>query len=156
MMFVLDASAIFSGHIPDGTCLVTPEVYGEIRDTGSKQLIDSYISSGNVRIERCTEKSFGRISEAREKYSEPLSHPDMCSLALAMDTGSTLVTDDYGIQNIARVLSIPYSSAKSKGISKVFLWKWRCIGCRKVYDNPSDTGCDICGSPLRKFRVNKR
>jgi len=80
-----------------------------------------------------------------------LSEADVHVIALARQTGSTILTDDYSIQNIAMVLGIPYRPVSQKGIDAVFLWKYRCTGCRKIFD-AAVKECPVCGSEVRSYR----
>ena len=67
-----------------------------------------------------------------------------------------VVTDDYSIQNVLKIMGIPYRSVLTKGIEDVVGWVKICKGCKKKY--PSDTvliECEICGSPIYRKRINK-
>jgi UPF0271 protein len=80
-----------------------------------------------------------------------LSEADIQVLALAFETSATILTDDYSIQNIAATLKIPFRPVSQKGIAEVFHWKYRCTGCKKVYDRNMPE-CPICGAKVRSYR----
>jgi len=75
-------------------------------------------------------------------------------LALALDLKAELLTDDYSIQNLARVMGVRYRGVGMKEIKEVVRWKYRCTGCRKEWDE-NYPDCPICGSPLRSSRSRK-
>jgi len=68
----------------------------------------------------------------------------------------TLITDDYSIQNVARLLEISTQSFKYKGIKKYIQWEIYCKTCFKIY-NPSMFGkeCFVCGDIIKR-RPRKR
>jgi len=86
---------------------------------------------------------------------DSLSDADISILALANEIGATIVTDDYGIQNIASVMGLDAISAKTEGIEKEFIWGRKCTGCGKKYPPGKEMVCEVCGSPLRRY-VKKR
>jgi rRNA maturation endonuclease Nob1 len=89
-----------------------------------------------------------------------LSSIDLKLLALAMERGATLFTDDYRLQNLCSRAEIPWASVMTEGIDSIWSWEVRCTGCGVEHEIPSQTSaskgdigdCDICGSPLRAKR----
>ena len=78
----------------------------------------------------------------------------MTVIALAIDLNGTIWTDDYSIQNVARILGIGFKPVGMEGIKKVVKWNYKCTGCGKWYkDNQPD--CPICGSALKGCRRKK-
>ncbi|NLI74385.1 MAG: nucleic acid-binding protein, partial [Euryarchaeota archaeon] len=80
-----------------------------------------------------------------------LSPVDMEILAIAIDVKGMILTDDYSIQNLAKVLGLEYKSIGTKGIKEIFTWKYRCRGCGRIFNENMDD-CPICGSALRSIR----
>jgi UPF0271 protein len=81
----------------------------------------------------------------------------LLALALELKTeGYTpqIVTDDYSIQNLAAYLGIVYRPVGMKGIKRVLKWKYKCIGCGRIFDEKIKE-CPICGSSLRSVRSRK-
>ncbi len=66
----------------------------------------------------------------------------------------TIWSDDYSIQNVAKVLGIPFRSIGTDGIKKVVKWNYQCIGCHKWYKEKLSE-CPICGSEMRVCRRKK-
>jgi UPF0271 protein len=60
-----------------------------------------------------------------------------------------ILTDDYGLQNIARVLGVEYSSVATRGITSVFEWLVHCPGCGRRVRGDAKV-CPDCGSRLTK------
>jgi UPF0271 protein len=106
-----------------------------------------------LRTSEPTSATVKRVKGAAEKTGDSgrVSPTDIEVLALAIDMEAMLLTDDYSLQNLAAFLSIPYKAVGMKGIKKVFKWKYRCTGCRKVFDKQHQE-CPVCGSPLRSVR----
>ena len=84
-----------------------------------------------------------------------LSGVDLEILALAMESNSTLVTDDYRLQNLCELAGIAWSSVTTEGIRSMWSWQLRCSGCRSIVDTPDSPSpdknlgnCRECGSEL--------
>jgi len=84
-----------------------------------------------------------------------LSSVDFEILALAVERGATLFTDDYRLQNLCELAEIAWSSVMTEGIRSMWSWDLRCIGCASVFpvpDSPSPDrklgNCRECGSEL--------
>jgi UPF0271 protein len=90
-----------------------------------------------------------------------LSLVDKKLLALALSIKKlqgnvTVITDDYTMQNVLKILEIPYKSVLTSGIKQIYAWKRICKGCKKEYsDDYSYDECEICGSPIYKKRIKK-
>lgn len=151
MSYVLDSSAIFSGHIPSGQCFITPQIESEIRDINSLKMLSSYISSGIVNVRESSKSSQNEVEITIARTGDSLSPADISVLALALDLKATVVTDDYGIQNTASELGLEAISAKTEGIDSRFEWGLKCTGCGKKYPSGKKMSCEICGSPLKKY-----
>ncbi len=72
------------------------------------------------------------------------------------DLSPTVVTDDYSIQNVLKIMEIPFRSVLTRGIEDVVGWIKFCKGCKKTYpSNYTGTDCEICGSPISRKRTKK-
>ncbi len=87
-----------------------------------------------------------------------LSPVDLDLLALAMESGLPLVTDDYRLQNCCKSAGLVYETVKTTGIDAQWEWKLVCSGCKVELDSRetdasdrkgSHGSCDRCGAPLR-------
>lgn len=148
---VLDTSALYYGKdFPQGYELViTPGVARELDKEGMAERLELLLAT-RIRISSPTRKSLDSVRRAAEQTgdSRRLSPTDTEVLALALELGYQLVTDDYSIQNTAAVLGVSCRGIEQEGITKVLKWKARCIGCGRTYD-PDVEVCSVCGSPTR-------
>lgn len=151
---VLDTSALYYGKdFPDGLELViTPGVAQELAKEGMGERLELLLAT-RVRVSSPTKKSLESVRRAagRTGDSRRLSPTDAEVLALALDLGYQLVSDDYSIQNAAAVLGIPCRGMEQGGIKEVFTWRARCIGCGRTYEPDVDV-CSVCGSPTKTSR----
>lgn len=163
-VYVLDSSGIiggfFSKKIPNFT---TSQVIMEVKDLKSQLFLQSAMDNGHITIKEPHPHDLKEVEEIITQSGDllRLSDVDKQVLALALTLKSdkklpTVVTDDYSIQNVLKIMGIPYRSVLTKGIKDVVGWIKFCKGCKKIY--PSDyslTDCEICGSPISRKRVKK-
>ena len=139
--------------LPPGEVHVTPGVVRELRKHKDPRL---RYWEDLLKVSYPHDETLAKVREAAQRTGDDarLSPTDMEVLALAMDLGALLLTDDYSIQNLARTMGVEHSGVGLKGIKEVVCWRYRCTGCRKVWDE-NHPDCPICGSPLRSFRSRK-
>jgi UPF0271 protein len=152
--YVLDTSVLYYGKdLPQGfECVITPGVVRELDREGMSARLELLMAT-RVRVSSPSDRSLRKVSEESEKTgdSRRLSEADKELLALALDLGYELITDDYSIQNLARAMGIPARGFDQKGITEVFEWQARCKGCGKLF--PADVRvCDVCGTETRTRR----
>jgi len=89
-----------------------------------------------------------------------LSLADQSVLALALDWKHIkqicISSDDYAIQNLAKILNIPFSPTMTHGIKKSIIWEIFCPGCGKRYKKYSTKSCKICGTSLKRKATKKK
>lgn len=156
MRRVLDSSALLTGRQFPGELFTTPAVLRELRRHGMTPQLDAILGT-QVRIGSPSREALSRVRSASESTGDAhrLSPTDLELLALAADLDATLVTDDYSIQNVARVLSIPFEVVMAPGIAEQWHWSYRCTGCRKIWPEWHDE-CPTCGAPLRTARPRRQ
>ncbi|MDD2410887.1 MAG: nucleic acid-binding protein [Candidatus Methanomethylophilaceae archaeon] len=150
-MLIMDTSAFFTmDWIPKEDFLCPPGIVEELQRFDDPRLA---LWDDRLRVSDCTRQSLERVKEEARKTGDlgRLSPVDLTVLALALDTGGTIMTDDYSIQNVARSMGMPYRAVGTAGITKKFKWNYRCIGCGKWFKERSDE-CPICGSAMRAHR----
>lgn len=152
--YVLDTSVLYYGKdFPeDFELVVTPGVIRELDKEGMGQRLELLLAT-RIRISSPSKRSLERVEKEAGKTgdSRRLSPTDKELLALSAELGYELVTDDYSIQNLARVMGIPCRGFDQRGITEVFEWQARCRGCGKVF--PANVRvCDVCGSETRPRR----
>lgn len=150
-MLVLDTSALFTMDAPPDEDYVCPT--GVIRELESFDDPRLALWGDLLRTSDCSKESLAIVDEAARKTGDAgrLSPMDRTVIALALDVDGTILSDDYSIQNVARVLGIEFRAVGTKGIKKVVKWNYQCIGCRKWYKEKSEE-CPVCGSPMRACR----
>jgi UPF0271 protein len=136
--------------------VIPPGVVRELEKEGMGERLQLLLAT-RVRVLDPSDRSTKRVEEEARRTgdSRRLSDTDKEVLALALDLGYQLVTDDFSIQNLAAVLGIPYMGQEQRGISRVLEWESRCVGCGKRL--PADVEeCDICGSATKSVRKRGR
>ena len=149
MNVVLDAGAFFSRFMPEGKAGTTPAVAAEVRDAESRRHLDALRAAGILSFAEPSDASLSQVRNSCARAGDTLSFADVSILALAIDTGARLITDDYGVQNVALRLGIPWSPSRTEGITGPVRWKCRCSGCGRRYPPSShDEACEVCGSRI--------
>jgi len=162
-VYVLDASGIIGGFISSKHKNITiSAVISEIKDLKSQITMQSALDHGKIIIKEPDSDSLNQVQGAIENSGDilRLSEVDIRVVALAItlktNYNPTVVTDDYSIQNILKILEIPYRSVLTEGIKQTYGWIKICRGCRKKY--PSDykwDDCEICGAAVYRKRIKK-
>jgi len=155
--YVLDTSVLYYGKdLPDGyECFITPGVVRELDKEEMGERLEMLLAT-KVRVLSPSDRSLQRVNKEAVQTgdSRRLSETDKELLALALDLGYELLSDDYSIQNLARVLGIPYRGMDQKGIAEVFEWQAKCKGCGKVFSADVRV-CDVCGTGTKIRRRKK-
>lgn len=149
---VLDSSALFYGKdFPPGwELVVSPGVIRELEKHGMGERME-FLLAARVRVFSPGARSLDRVRKEAGRTGDlaKLSETDLEILALGLDHGYEIVSDDYAIQNVAEALGIPHRGIDQKGITHAIEWKARCTGCGKMF-GPDVTECDVCGSPTKR------
>lgn len=152
--YVLDTSVLYYGKdLPaDHELVISPGVVRELEKEGMGQRLELLLAT-RLRVLSPSKRSVAKVENeaGRTGDSSRLSNTDKEILALAMELGYVLMTDDYSIQNVATVLGVPYRGLDQKGITKVLEWESRCTGCGKVF-GAEVKECSVCGSPTKTRR----
>ncbi len=165
--YVLDTSAIIYGFNPqlvDGDHYITPLVESELFGRKTRTITDLYLSSGRLKIRSPADK-YRAIVKSRAGSSgdlSVLSETDLEVVALALqlaEEGSPpiVVSDDYSLQNLCRMLGIEFKPMMTKGISQEFWWFLFCPACGATYEHSlKATECQVCGHQLRRKVYSKK
>ncbi|KZX10084.1 PIN domain-containing protein [Methanobrevibacter filiformis] len=161
--YILDASAFIGGFEPKSSLNFTiPEITDEVKDMKSKLILEEAINENKLTIKEPSQISNEKIDNVISNSGDNLrlSGADKKLLSLALDLSNEMIvkiiTDDYSIQNVAKILNIIYESILTEGIKGVYNWAKTCNGCRKEYEDsyPHDD-CEICGSKIFKKRIKR-
>jgi len=152
MKRVLDASALLAGRQFPGELVTVPGVLRELQRYGMTPQLEAVLDT-QVRVLSPGEDARERVRAAGESTGDAhrVSPTDRDLLALALELGATLVTDDYSIQNLARILGISYEAILTPGIKETWTWSYRCTGCGRTWPEWHEE-CPVCGSPLKTAR----
>jgi len=148
MSTVLDTSFFFGDFPVEGDLFTVPSVLDELKDIRAKGNFEKWCARG-LRVQSPTEEGRKRvISAARTtKDVSVISGTDQDLLALALDLGADLHTDDFAIQNIALLLgvrTVPILQRKARRVH----WKYRCSGCGRYAEQ--DGECPVCGASIKR------
>jgi UPF0271 protein len=149
--YVLDTSAFIYGMMPGGEMETVPAVYGEVKDAQSRIRLE--LMEG-LKVIEADARYVGLVAEAARKTGDDkrISKADGDLLALALQEKEAgkdvaLLTDDYAVQNVARVLGIRVTALRQKKSRRSVAWEKRCTGCGRSFADGEV--CPVCGSPLR-------
>jgi UPF0271 protein len=118
---------------------------------GSYSLLEILVEADNLRIVDPDEKYANEVYNVTIQsgdYSK-LSKADISVLALAYQLGKTLISDDFAVENTAKLLGISIMPLVTKGIKHIRKWISFCGTCGKGY-GPNITECSICGNRLKR------
>lgn len=139
---------------PGEDTVIPSAVLGELKPGGrDRRHLDNLIAAG-ARLVEAAPAMQARVRAEAKKGGEDgrLSVADVDVLAVALETGGELVTDDYTIQNLARRLAVPIRSMMEAGIVVEYRFIPRCIGCRRIFDAPPKGDCPVCGSVVKMVK----
>ncbi|MCJ7479382.1 MAG: hypothetical protein MUP63_04365 [Candidatus Nanohaloarchaeota archaeon QJJ-7] len=118
--------------------VTVPSVKQELE---SEEARERYENS-DIDAYRPGEENVMKVKERVEELGDELSTADIRVLALALERGSTVVSDDYGVQNVASSLDIEYEGFSQGNIDKEMEWKKICSRCGEEVEGGS---CGRCG-----------
>jgi len=165
---VLDTSALIMGYETaevEAEHYTVPSVREEIhRDDIRKLRLDSAINSGHITVRSPDPKYRGETQRVIGEMGEAdaLSEADAELLALGAQLKgegweTTVVSDDYSVQNVASELGLGFKGLATQGIKRQFRWETYCPGCRRTFEEPQEDGvCPICGTDLKRRPSRKR
>lgn len=150
--FVLDTSAILSRkfNLNQDNLVIPESVMEEIR-LGKIARNLTWQEEG-LKIFRPVAASISRVREAAAMTGdlEKLSSTDIEVIAVALEVGGTIVTDDFAIENVASGLGLKFLGADLRPISREIRWQFRCSGCGKKFSAPRKE-CPVCGHEVRRI-----
>ena len=148
MKSVLDTSLFFIEYPLTGELFTTPSVIAELKDLRSKCRYETLLATG-LRVQEASIESLEKVRDAAVVVGDAgrLSETDAGILALALDIGGTLFSDDFAVQNVALALGIPVQPALQRKAKKR-IWRFRCPGCGHTAEK--EGGCPVCGSQIKR------
>jgi len=157
--YILDTSALLSGkpiNISSGPMITTPGVAAELRPGGRDYRSFQLLQEKGLCIHEPSPTSLARCREAAARSGDiaRLSPTDLEILAVALDINrdplqeAVILTDDYSIQNLARILQVKYLGLSQEGITRQIKWVVCCPGCGRRFADKVSV-CPICGTKTR-------
>jgi len=148
MRYAVDASFFFSEAVLEGGLFTPPSVAEEVTDARSRCRLEVLLESG-LSVVSPSGESITRVREAAGETGDAtrLSPADTDLLALSLDLGAVVATDDFAIQNVAQRLGLGVEGILQRK-ARPRRWKFRCPGCRRRYSAPGT--CPVCGSTLSR------
>jgi endoribonuclease Nob1 len=157
--YALDAGAFYSGIIFLSSSLqycTTQAILDEVKHIKkSHGAIEALIESNTLQILNSDRESIQNVVAAARKTGDyaKLSEADISIIALALQLGIMLVTNDYAVANVATTLKIPVKSVAGKGITHTRRWIAYCSACGRAF-GPNAKECRLCGNRLRrKYKI---
>ena len=154
---VLDATSFYAG-IPFASqdiSYTTPLVFEEIKHIKKDQYaITMLIESNRLKIIE-PEKKYVEMAVKKSQETgdyQRLSKEDVSIIALCLQIGGELITDDFAISNVAKHMNLKVMPVMTKGADKMN-WIYFCYGCNSSFSKISI--CPICGNKLRRKAVKK-
>ena len=139
---IVDASAVINGFVTkysDSKLITTTKVVKELKSRGEiEDLIEHAPKKDIIRV----------VSNMNKDLSDKISEADKELLALAIEFRAPVVTDDYGIQNIAKKLGVEFIPVLEEGITKIIEWEYYCSGCRRKAGKSGV--CKTCGGKIKR------
>jgi UPF0271 protein len=147
---VADSSVFILGKPLDGEVITVPSVERELLDIGSRMRFQI----AEVRVEPPSKEAITKARAGAMKTGDlpSLSSTDIELLAMALERGAILATDDYALQNAASHLGVSILPVAQRGIRRTIRRKERCYGCGRPFEGDS---CPVCGTPPRKRRKTR-
>jgi UPF0271 protein len=148
MRYAVDASFFFSELALDGEAFVPPSVIEELADLRSRCRLEALLAAG-LSVRSPSKESLGRVALAAGETGDAprLSRADTDLLAVGLDLGATVVSDDYAVQNVALSLGLGVQGIL-QAKARPRKWKFRCPGCNRRYAAAGT--CPECGSSLKR------
>ncbi len=155
---VLDATSFYAG-IPfssQDVSYTTPQVFEEIKHIKkSHDAITVLIESNRLKIVEPEKKFIHEVLEKAEETGDyqRLSKEDVSVIALCLQLGGELVTDDFAVSNVAKHMNLKVLPVMTSGAEKKE-WFYFCTGCNTSFSKVSV--CPICGNKLVRRSSRRR
>lgn len=155
--YIVDTSLLLAGkELPPGAkCWTTPEAAAEVSPGGRDAARFQRWQAAGLAIQSASLRSLDRVGESAMAAGNlgRLSEADQSLLALALDNGGVLLTDDKTMQDIAHRLDVRCQGISRDATEFTMEWQPRCTGCGRWFDAPQKHDeCPICASPVVEKR----
>lgn len=149
MEAVIDTNVLIHGRgkFDFDRIYVVPGVVEEVKSEMGKNILGSI----DYEVIEPAESEVERVKEKSEEINSPTSDIDERLVAVAMERGLTLVTDDKAMQNLALHLDVDFEGFHDPALEDKIEWKKLCKNCGNEVSTPP---CPRCGSrQIRRKQV---
>lgn len=161
MKVVFDSGIIMNlDHLPDitGEFYTTQLALDEIKSHQAKHLFELFRERYRVSILSSDVTYFNEVEKCSKSIGQiKLSHTDKGILALALmlseEDDVLLLSDDYGLRNVAHELELQSKGVKTKGGNQLRKFSYMCTACNSIFSERVEE-CDTCGN--NKFTRRRR
>ncbi len=115
-----------------------PSVMDELESPGARLSFDA----ADVRVEEPSDESLEKVRQKSDEINSPTSGVDEELLALALDMGEVLVTDDLALQNLASHTGVRFRAYMGDEIEEERIWVRVCGNCGEEVEGER---CPRCG-----------
>lgn len=156
---IVDATAFYSG-IPFSSTeknFTTPAIFEEIKHIKKNHdAIRVLVDTNRLEVIEPEAEYVKKVSLVAKETGDRtnLSNGDLSVLALSLQLGLELVTDDFAISNTAKHLKIKVNPVMTKGISYTATWQYYCSGCDMSFAETLE--CPRCGNKLKRRLVKRK
>ena len=156
---ILDASAFYAG-IPFASQeknYTTPAVFDEIKHIKKNHdVLNVLVETKRLEILDPQKEYITKVLTKAKEIGDfqNLSKGDISVIALCLQIGGELITDDYAISNTAKQLNLKVIPIMTKGITEIKDWVYFCSGCEKIFSKISQ--CPICGTNLSRRSAKRK
>lgn len=150
---ILDTSAILSGKPLAGRFVVPPAVEDEVQPGGRTGRTMDYLRSAGLEVRAPGEEAVAKAREAAGGTGDldEMSAADLEVVALAVESGLEVVTDDYRVQNVLRALDLAFRPLAQRGIRSQWTWTYLCAACGRTWEHAWEA-CPVCGGDVEAKR----
>jgi len=154
--YVLDSSAFIGGFLPEEDEYFTVhEVIDEVGDDISKERLSYFLNSEKIKIKDPKQENIDKVVKKTMESGDNLSLTDIKIIALSLELDSSIISEDYGIQNVSSMLNIRFKSIRELGIKKIIWWEYYCMGCKKKYSKDKKI-CGDCGNIIKRRPITNK
>ena len=152
MKTVIDSGIFMNiSYLPsiEGDIYIPSSILEEVKSYTAKNVMDLALANQKVLSLQPEEKYIKKINElARSMGQTRLSKQDIEVLALALSLSEhddvLILTDDYGLKNIAHELKLKTKGMKTSKGSQKRKYDFICLACDSKFNFSIDE-CEICG-----------
>lgn len=140
----IDANVFIHGRGNfDFTPVTVPEVVKEIKSRKGERIL----RSTELRTEKPSDHILGETLDKSREINSPTSRTDEKLVALALENGYEVVSDDRAVQNLALHLDVDARGWLDDVTETRVEWEKRCDNCDRIFEEEC-----VCGSSSYRLK----